>query len=182
MTDDAGESSRKTPAPGRSFGPYKIIEPLGAGGMGPGNADGVSAMTVGTAPLLGLVARQRTGRAQSMLTSMICSTSWANSAQMIRYEGKPDGPYADPLLYGMNALYRLYPTAEGWVFVACVQDDEWSAFADVLDSGAEPADVGLANDPRFASANGSSPQAYQFTGLCACCWRYGLVSNNSRLE
>ena len=34
MTDDAGESSRKTPTPGRSFGPYKIIEPLGAGGMG----------------------------------------------------------------------------------------------------------------------------------------------------
>ena len=34
MTDGAGDSSRKTPAPGRSFGPYEIISPLGAGGMG----------------------------------------------------------------------------------------------------------------------------------------------------
>ena len=34
MTADTGDSSRKPPTPGRSFGPYKIIEPLGAGGMG----------------------------------------------------------------------------------------------------------------------------------------------------
>ena len=108
---------------------------------------------MGTALLLGLVARERTGRAQSMLTSMICSTSWANSAQMIRYAGKPDGPHPDPLLYGMNALYRLYPAAEGWVFVACIQDDEWSAFAEILDASAGAADLRLANDSRFASAD-----------------------------
>src|SRR5690554_4784655 len=31
-----------------------------------------------------------------------------------------------------------------------------------------------------AAANASSPHAYQSTGLCACCSRYGLVSLMSR--
>ena len=34
MTEGAGESTRKVPTPGSVFGPYTIIESLGAGGMG----------------------------------------------------------------------------------------------------------------------------------------------------
>ena len=32
----------------------------------------------------------------------------------------------------------------------------------------------------FARASASSPHGYQFTGLCACCLRYGLDSFASR--
>ena len=115
--------------------------------MGPGNADGVSAKAVATALLLGLVARERTGKAQQMLTSMVCSTAYANSSQMIRYEGKPDSR-PDPELYGTGALYRLYETADGWVFLACPQEDEWRGLCEVLAEHGKS--VSLADDPRFA--------------------------------
>jgi crotonobetainyl-CoA:carnitine CoA-transferase CaiB-like acyl-CoA transferase len=110
----------------------------------PGNADGCSALAVGTALLLGLVARERTGEAQEMLTSMLCSTSYALSDDAVRYAGQPPRPSPDPLLHGMSALYRLYETSEGWIFLACPQEKEWQRL-----SAALSAETNLAADPRF---------------------------------
>jgi crotonobetainyl-CoA:carnitine CoA-transferase CaiB-like acyl-CoA transferase len=122
---------------------------LRSAASGPGNADGVSSLAVGTALLLGLVARERTGIAQEMLTSMLSSTAWANSADMIEYEGKPPAPAPDPELWGLGPLYRLYPAAGGWVFLAAVQEDEWLSLADAVAKLGGPS---LARDSRFSSA------------------------------
>jgi crotonobetainyl-CoA:carnitine CoA-transferase CaiB-like acyl-CoA transferase len=54
--------------------------------------------------------------------------------------------YADPDLYGFGALYRLYESQDGWVFLAVVNDREWDALADSL----EPY-VDLGADARFAT-------------------------------
>ena len=123
---------------------------LRAAASSPGNADGVSAQVVGTALLLGLVGRQRTGIAQHMLTSMVCSMSYANSAHMIQYDGKPPRTDPDPELLGFHALYRLYPAAEGWLFLACVQEDEWDALCKAIHDHTGGA-VDLASDSRFGT-------------------------------
>ncbi len=93
----------------------------------PGNADGASALGVGAALLLGLLARERTGRAPAMLTSMLCTTAYAVSDDGIDWAGRPPRAEPDPLLYGMGALYRLYACASGWVFLAAPQEREWPA-------------------------------------------------------
>ena len=124
---------------------------LRAAASGPGNADGVSAQVVGTALLLGLVGRQRTGIAQHMLTTMVCSMSYANSANMIQYQGMPPGTRPDPQLLGFHALYRLYPAAEGWLFLACVQEDEWGALCRAVHDETGGA-LDLTGDPRFGTA------------------------------
>ena len=113
----------------------------------PGNADGCSALGVATALLLGLVARERVGVGQEMLTSMLCTTAYAVSDDALAYPGKParSGPDAD--LYGLSALYRLYEAASGWVFLAALRDREWESLARAL-----AVRVDLSSDPRFATA------------------------------
>ncbi len=116
----------------------------------PSNADGVSAHVAATAMLLGLITRQRTGTAHELMTSMICSTAYANSMDMIQYAGKPPRRDPDAELYGMSALYRLYPAKEGWLFLACVQNDEWQALCRAV-ADATSREVRLDDDPRFVS-------------------------------
>ena len=121
---------------------------LGLAAQSPGNADGFAALGVGTALLLGLVARERTGTAQEMLTSMLCTTAYALSADCIEYPGRAPCPTPDPELYGLSALYRLYETADGWVFLAAPQPGEWRALCAALAPHAD-----LAADERFATAD-----------------------------
>ncbi len=121
---------------------------LRAAASGPGNADGVSSLTVGTALLLGLVARERTGVAQEMLTSMLCSTAWTNSADMVEYAGKRPAPAPDPELWGYGALYRIYQAAGGWVFLAAPQGNEWQPLCQVAGTLGGP---DIAADARFAT-------------------------------
>jgi crotonobetainyl-CoA:carnitine CoA-transferase CaiB-like acyl-CoA transferase len=120
---------------------------LGMAAQSPGNADGFAALGVGTALLLGLVARERTGVAQEMLTSMLQTTAYALSEDCIEYEGRGDIPRPDEELYGLSALYRLYAAEEGWIFLAAPQEKEWP----LLCSALEPYAV-LASDARFATA------------------------------
>lgn len=113
----------------------------------PGNADGCAALGVATALLLGLYVRERTGVAQAMLTSMLCTTAYAVSDDCVRYEGRPERRIPDEMLYGLGALYRLYETAEGWIFLAAPQEKEWPLLCEALRPWLD-----LRADPRFSSA------------------------------
>jgi crotonobetainyl-CoA:carnitine CoA-transferase CaiB-like acyl-CoA transferase len=115
--------------------------------MGVGNSDGISAVTAGTAMMLGLLARRRGAGAQKLMTSMLSSTAHCLSEVMVEYEGRPDAPVTDVGVHGFNALYRLYETAEAWVFLAAPSDREWTRLTGALDK----AGARLAADPRFAS-------------------------------
>jgi crotonobetainyl-CoA:carnitine CoA-transferase CaiB-like acyl-CoA transferase len=114
--------------------------------QGVGNSDGLSSVTVGTALMLGLVARARGAGGQKLLTSMLSSTAHALAEATTRWDGQPDPPYADAGAHGFHALYRLYPAREGWVFLAAPSEREWRRLAAALPDGAP-----LAADPRFAS-------------------------------
>jgi crotonobetainyl-CoA:carnitine CoA-transferase CaiB-like acyl-CoA transferase len=118
---------------------------LGMCAQAPGNADGCASLGVATALLLGLVARQRTGLGQEMLTSMLCTTAYALSEECIEYPDRPERR-TDPQMYGRGALYRLYEAAQGWVFLAAPQPREWEALARALAPFKD-----LRADPRFAT-------------------------------
>jgi crotonobetainyl-CoA:carnitine CoA-transferase CaiB-like acyl-CoA transferase len=149
----ASGAARLQAGPGIPQGPGIPLEKLkpasirlGFAAQAPGNADGCGALGVATALLLGLLARERTGAAPELLTSMLGTTAWALSEDGIDYPGRPPRPGPDPELFGLSALYRLYPAAEGWIFLAAPQPREWEGLcrglADLVD---------LAGDPRFAT-------------------------------
>ena len=109
------------------------------------NPDPNTGVLVASATLLGLYAQRRYGIGQRIFVNMLAANAYANADDFVGYEGKPPRRQVDADLYGLSALYRLYPTAEGWVFLAAPTDAEWAAFCQI----AAPA---LADDPRFADA------------------------------
>jgi crotonobetainyl-CoA:carnitine CoA-transferase CaiB-like acyl-CoA transferase len=112
------------------------------------NADAAAALTVGTAMLLGLVARQRAGSGQYLETSMLCSNAYVVSDDFFAYDGKVPTAHHDE--NGTGPLYRLYPTADGWVFLAAPLPSHWDALAGAL---RDASGTDLAADPRFATAD-----------------------------
>jgi crotonobetainyl-CoA:carnitine CoA-transferase CaiB-like acyl-CoA transferase len=109
-------------------------------------ADGVSALAVTTGLLLGLLARQRLGGGQVMLTTMLSSAAHALSEDMIEYDGKPPVVSPDPDFFGLSALYSLYQASDGWVFLAAPTDADWTALSQALAREAK------LDDDRFSTA------------------------------
>jgi crotonobetainyl-CoA:carnitine CoA-transferase CaiB-like acyl-CoA transferase len=109
------------------------------------NPDPTTSMVIATAAVLGLYARhtQRTG--QYIDVNMFRANAYANFDDFLAYDGKPPRPPVDAELHGLSALYRLYPAAEGWVFLACLTDAEWQALTVALGC------LGLLTDARFAT-------------------------------
>jgi len=92
--------------------------------------------------MLSLVARDRHPGGLNVMTTMQRSNAYAMSDDWIRYVGKPSRQPVDSELLGMGPCYRLYRTADGWVFLAVTNDVEWDRLANV---------VGLAGDARFGN-------------------------------
>jgi crotonobetainyl-CoA:carnitine CoA-transferase CaiB-like acyl-CoA transferase len=110
------------------------------------NPDPNTSVVAATAILLALVARERFGVGQAVFVNMLAANLYANADDALDYVGKPPRPTSDPDLFGPSALYRLYPTADGWLFLAVTSDVEWSRCCAAL----ERPDLG--RDPRFADA------------------------------
>ncbi len=111
------------------------------------NPDPNASMTAATAAMLGLYASRRLGIGQQVFVDMMGASAYANSDDALWYEGKPDRPTLDADLFGLGALYRLYPAQGGtWVFLGVVSEDEWRALCRGIGRDA------LASDPRFATA------------------------------
>jgi len=120
---------------------------LSTAGGGVGNSDGISAVSAGSALMLGLLARRRGAGAHKFFTSMLSSTAHCLSDVMTEYEDRPEIPSAGALCYGFSALYRLYPAAgDEWVFLAAPTEREWLRLAAALPGG-----EALTVDPRFAT-------------------------------
>jgi crotonobetainyl-CoA:carnitine CoA-transferase CaiB-like acyl-CoA transferase len=112
-----------------------------------GHPDPVTGALAATALMLGLAGRDRTGSGAEMTTSMLCASAYLLSAEWIRWAGRPVMSELDEGLHGTHALDRLYPTAEGWLFVGIDASDAWARFVEVV------GDPALA-DERFASVAG----------------------------
>lgn len=111
-----------------------------------GNPDPNTSQAVATSIMMALLARARSGCGQAIEVTMLQGNAWANADEAYDYNGRPPYMLPDAQCYGLNALYRLYPASEGWVFLACVFDREWKAFCTAVDR------PDLLVDSRFASA------------------------------
>ena len=109
------------------------------------DGDSNAALGVLAALSLGIYHQQRTGEGQRLETSMIGGNAWAYSDDFCAYAGKPATPLCDEEDYGLSALERLYPAAEGsWLCLTVRAPKEFAALTGAL--GAPH----LAADPRFA--------------------------------
>ena len=77
--------------------------------------------------MFGLFHQRRTGVGQFLSTSMIGGNVYSYSDDAVTYEGKPPIALSDPEMFGLNALYRLYQTGDGWIFLAATNDKERTA-------------------------------------------------------
>ena len=111
-----------------------------------GTADHSTAMVNAVGLVLGLYARERTGQAQYVESTMINANAYLNIDDFYWHEGKQPRPLPDPDGYGLHALYRLYKAKTGWVFLACLFDDEWHALCNAIGRS------DLLDDPRFATS------------------------------
>lgn len=123
-----------------------------------GHPDPVTGALAATALLLGLADRDRAGRGAELTTSMLCASAYLLSAEWIRWAGRPAMSELDEGLHGTQALDRLYPTAEGWLFVGVDASDEWARLVDVV---GDPALV----DGRFATVAGRLAHDEELQGL-----------------
>ena len=110
-----------------------------------GNPDPNSSQAVATSIMLGLYARERTGEGQAIQATMMQANAWANADETYDFAGRPATAMPDAECFGLHALYRLYPAREGWVFLACLFDEEWQSFCAAIER------TDLAMDARFAT-------------------------------
>ena len=108
------------------------------------NPDPNTSMVITTAMVMALYARQRLGKPQYVEVTMIGANAYANADDFFDYDGKRDRAIPDSNGYGLNALYRLYEAADGWVFLASPLESEWTALCDALGR------ADLKVDPRFS--------------------------------
>ena len=110
-----------------------------------GTADHSTAMVNAVGLVLGLYARERTGSAQYVESTMIAANAYLNIDDFYWHEGKQARSLPDREGYGLHALYRLYRAKTGWVFLACPFEDEWGPLCQAIDR------TDLLEDPRFAT-------------------------------
>jgi len=111
-----------------------------------GNPDFNAAAGVAAALALGLYTRERSGRAQALEVRMMLTNCYTNSKDFVDFEGRPAREIPDAQLLGLSALYRLYSTSQGWVFLAAPAQRDFEHLCAAADCEA------LLEDSRFASA------------------------------
>lgn len=114
--------------------------------------DPIGGSGVATGMMLGLAAKLLTGKGQYIETSMMNSNVYCNSDDAFSYEGKPARRVPDKHQLGLEATYRLYNTADGWVFLSAQFDADFAALAKALGREDLLADARFANwSARFAN-------------------------------
>lgn len=112
-----------------------------------GNPDPNSSMAITASAMLGLYHRERSGKGQYIVSTMLQANAYANADDFFLYQGKPSRNIPDSEGYGLNALYRLYRASDGWIFLACPFEKEWQDLCETI--GRE----NLMTDSRFTNSS-----------------------------
>ncbi len=119
---------------------------LYAGGTVPAvQSDGVAALGTGSALMLAIYAKRRGIALADLVTTMLASCTQILISSNTSYEGRPAAPRVDDEFRGLGPLYRMYPAADGWVFLAAPEADEWAPLARALSEYDEIADARFAD-------------------------------------
>jgi crotonobetainyl-CoA:carnitine CoA-transferase CaiB-like acyl-CoA transferase len=98
-----------------------------------GHGDVAAAMPSVTALLIALFHRNRTGEGQSMWASLFHGSMLYTADSWLDADGSPSPrPTLDREQLGLGALYRLYETQDGWLQLAAVREEHWSALCRVI--------------------------------------------------
>ncbi len=137
------------------------------------NPDPNTALVVATSCMLGLAARERTGKGQQIFIDMFGANAYANHDDFLAFPGKPGRPMPDEDLYGLGPTYRLYPCKDGWVFLALTNARECARFVDAL------AELGLegpsADELGAGSDSLAGPLGLLFATRSAADWQADFV-------
>ena len=109
------------------------------------NPDVSASMVVAVSLLMALYVKKKTGKGQYVEPTMVGTGLFVNSDDYVQFPGKPSRRLPDPDLFGLHALYRMYESSEGWLFLACDTDDEWKTLCRSI------AREDLIADPRFST-------------------------------
>jgi len=111
-----------------------------------GHGDVAAAMPSVLALLIALFHRDRTGEGQAAWASLFHGAQLYTADAWLGPDGSPSPrPELDAGQLGLDPLYRLYETAEGWLQLAAVSEDHWPRLCAAL---GRPE---LAADRRFAT-------------------------------
>ena len=133
-----------------------LEQELGGEGNGPnwyrfGMCDQACAVQSALAVLMGLYWRERTGEGQLVDTSIVNGGVHLNTDAWIGPDGSwSERPRTDSRQTGLGPLYRLYPTSDGWLAVACLGQTHWTALAKAVPD---------LDDPRFGDPAGRAANA-----------------------
>ncbi|HEY7135553.1 MAG TPA: CoA transferase [Acidimicrobiia bacterium] len=108
-----------------------------------GMTDTANAMLSVVGCLAALYHQRKTGQGQMLWTSLLDGGAvFASDAMLV--DGQPvERPTLDKEQRGIDALYRLYETQDGWLQIAAFRDADFAALCDALALGH------LRDDPRF---------------------------------
>jgi crotonobetainyl-CoA:carnitine CoA-transferase CaiB-like acyl-CoA transferase len=133
---------------------------LHAGGAVPAvQSDGIAAHGVGSALMVALYAQRRGIKLPNLVTTMLGTVQQALVPHNTGYAGRPEIKAGDDSFFGLNALYRMYRAADGFVFLAAPLPHEWPALAK-----ATAPYVDLHADERFATAESRAQHDDALTG------------------
>src|SRR2546428_3991989 len=90
---------------------------------------------VATGIILGLRARDLTGKGQPVHITMLNANAWTNADEYYDHANRPPLAMPDEEIHGLHALYRLYRCREGRVFLGCLFQDEWETFCRTVQRG-----------------------------------------------
>lgn len=115
--------------------------------------------------------RDRTGRGQSVDTSIAYAHLLNASAAWVTPDGavRGDRPAVDAQSWGLSALHRIYPTAEGWLCLAVGTDDEWRRLCRAV-PGLDRPEFGTADDRSAREAELAAVLTEAFGTDTAAAW------------
>ncbi|MFO1427773.1 MAG: CoA transferase [Steroidobacteraceae bacterium] len=146
-----------------------LYEAAGAGNKpvasAEGNEDYYNGLLGAVAALAGLEQRERTGKGVAIVSPQLHSSLFVTSHLFLDGAGKPlPAMELDSQQTGYGPLYRLYPTSDHWICIACVGSSAFARLARVLElppglGPQEPARLAAELERRFAAL--SSQQAFE---------------------
>jgi crotonobetainyl-CoA:carnitine CoA-transferase CaiB-like acyl-CoA transferase len=137
-----------------------------------GHGDVAAAIPSVTALLIALYHRNRTGVGQSMWASLLHGAMLYTSDSHLAADGTPSPrPTLDREQLGLDALYRLYETQDGWLQLAAVRDEHWPSLCRALQREE------LADDPRFATAAARTAHRAELTAFLSEAFLSDLATN-----
>ena len=124
-----------------------------------GMTDTANAMLSVVGCLAALYHQRVSGEGQELWTSLLDGGSmFASDALLVDGEAVPR-PRLDKAQTGIDALYRLYETQEGWIQIAAIEDSHWEALCGALGV------PDLATDARFATRDARAESRRQLESL-----------------